>query len=262
MKANSYIYPIMFIASASAMLGGCKPDRLVDPLELCDSLNKTGWFCLELPEAKYGPGTVISVSDANSVAYLGHLEDCRIPFAEIVGVSDAASISEYKSKASRSGELSVKLAAQSIGATLGPEASSIARSQVTVQAFTTDSMSMIKLQIFLDNNNVPRACDEWFDRDDTYIVNDALKIGAGSVEFFDKDEIKLSATYPGIEDILDAEGSGELAWTDEGEVSISNPVVYAIKRVQRVEGSWQTMLSDPKYADERLIGMQRDETQQ
>lgn len=212
-----------------------------------------GWVPLPIPDPKVRPGTVIHVSAAGGLRFVGDLRECRVSERALSPVAGSIGTLALDSEVAYDARALVALP----GVKPGTEFDLVKRTGLTIGEFGADGLDLLRLQAFLTDpaNQVPEFCLQWLEQDDIYLVNEAFRIDKARYSLRDENGVKLSLPLDKLAKVVKLDASAGARWNAAGELEISKPVYIAVRRARKLDGRFET-LSDPRddeqYADALL----------
>ena len=238
-------------------LAGCKDIQDVySPQEWRSLLESAGgWVPLPFPDGKYRPGSIVRV-DENGVRWIDHLSSCRYP-EQFVERGSIPGINFTKSTA-----FSADVLLNYSGIKAGPGFDKISRVTFDVSEHSADALKLLALKVWQEDPanraTVSSACMEELTRPDMYLVTEAFVVSKGTYSLYDQTGAKLKLTVPALTELLSLGGEVGYAVTADGNLSIDEPAVFAVRRAVRVDDGF-TVLGDPgeeaETADDEIAAL-------
>jgi hypothetical protein len=210
---------------------------------------------LPLPDSRVGPGTIVQLSDAAGVDYLGEFTDCGVPQTAIETVSGALPNFDLSTGV----DFSAKVLVTYQGVSVGPEYDKLSTAKLQVQQWAAPALKRLKLSIWLaDPTNLARVsptCREWVNRPEVYLISEALQITQGTYELKDSSGAKIDAKIPEeIARYVNIGANAELKKTADGKTIFSVPTTLAVRKVEKLAPGFANLGDDDhkETADARL----------
>lgn len=199
-----------------------------------------GWVPLPFPDGKYRPGSIIRV-DEGGLRWIDNLSSCRYP-GDFVEQGSIPAINFTKSTT-----FSADVLLNYAGIEAGPGFDKIARVTFEVSEHSADALKLLALKVWQEDpanrREVSSACMEELTKPDMYLVTEAFVVSKGTYSLYDKTGARLQLTVPALTELLSVGGEVGYAVTADGNLTISEPSVFAVRRAVRVDDGF-TVLGD------------------
>lgn len=233
--------PPAAILTLATALAGC---NLINPApSLAPPLASLlpGYTLVPVPSATLLPGAVIQATAAAggpivagqpiAITWLGTLADCGVPATVLATTS--ADVPGLQSNTSVS--LDASIAAKAAGLTLGSLGANLAQNAtLTISAASDVSLDYLQFAQWANNaanrTAVAAACGPKLAQPNTYVVQDAFQIAAGSYVFTNSAGGNVAVSPPSSP----AGGSVSTTIGSGGTITIAKPAVFAIKTLQQL----------------------------
>ncbi len=244
-KRVSVFASLTFIVASA----GCNNTKdTLNSNDFTKTLREQGWIILPIPDSTFDPGTVIRVVDENGnirVDWIGNISSCNVP-AEVLKTVDGNAPSF---ESTEDYDFSLKALLNIKGVEVGPDFNRVAKAKIKINGTEAKKIDLLHFTAWITNPNnnemIPKSCNEWLEMNDTYLINNAMMVSKGEITFYGQTGAKIN--LPSLElkkNIVDLSSDASLTWASDSKLTFTEPVYLAVKRVQRLQGSWK-MLGTP-----------------
>jgi len=224
-------------------LVGCKDKQdlqdVYSPQEWRNLLESAGgWVPLPFPDGKYRPGSIIRVDDTG-LRWIDNLSSCRYP-GDFVERGSIPAINFTKSTA-----FSADVLLNYAGIEAGPGFDKVARVTFEVSEHSADALKLLALKVWQEDpanrRTVSPVCMEELTKPDMYLVTEAFVVSKGTYSLYDQTGAKLHLTVPALTELLSVGGDVGYSVTADGNLTISEPSVFAVRRAVRVDDGFSVL---------------------
>jgi hypothetical protein len=236
-------------------------EKAYTPRELAKLLSDAGgWKMLPFPDSKYAPGSLIKVTEADGIRWIGAFGKCNIPAEFLTPVPGNIPPLDFK----REAKFSASLAANLEGIKLGPEFSSVRNITLKIDEYGADAIDLLGLCVWQskpeNTTKIAPVCTQWLRSPDHYFENEAFRISRGKFTLYDQKGTKIKLTPSNVTKYLEIGADASYTVTTTGEVTFTTPHYLAIRKAIATEDHCFDVLGaasrPPKTADpllDRLI---------
>jgi hypothetical protein len=235
-KAQQYVKSAAFIAmlGAISLAATCQSKIDLSPAAFVSALEKLGWTYSDPPRGILGPGSIVTVTQANGIKYRSALSTC-ISDPDILKIKEGPIAITGTISGSASFDISLLASYEAIS--VGPDFNKLKNFSLTIKTATEQALDSFKVKDWIATNRgaLSSSCadallgkpGEKLDSVGGYFVlTDVLKVTGYKYTFHDETGAKISLSPANLSKYFTLSASSTYKATGDGDLEVSDGDLY------------------------------------